>query len=73
MDSKSSKETLNEPVGIILLQEEPEMHILIKWLAWIIVMVVFVLILISVSKYFASPTCHLHIERDEPVNYESKF
>ena len=42
--------------GIILLEEEPITNVLSKWLAWLLVMVVFVMALIYFSNYFAKST-----------------
>jgi hypothetical protein len=41
--------------GVILLQEEPLSSILSKWLAWIVVMVIFITSLIYFSNWFAKP------------------
>lgn len=36
----------------ILLEEEPMERVLVKWLAWMLVMIVFVMLLIYFSDYF---------------------
>ena len=43
-------------VPVILLEEEPLSSVLGKWLAWMLVMVLFVVILIYFSNYFAKST-----------------
>jgi hypothetical protein len=42
--------------GIILFDEEPITSILSKWMAWMLVMVIFVMVLIYFSNYFARST-----------------
>ena len=46
-----------QPVGVILLQDEPTGHVAVKWLGWIIVMMLFVIILVWFAKYFEKPYC----------------
>lgn len=41
---------------IILLEDEPITSVLGKWLAWMLVMIIFVMILIYFSNYFAKST-----------------
>jgi hypothetical protein len=42
--------------GVVLLQEEPLDSILGKWLAWTLTMVIFIMLLIYFSNYFAKST-----------------
>lgn len=41
---------------IILLEDEPLDSVLGKWLSWMLVMIIFVMILIYFSNYFAKST-----------------
>ena len=52
MDNEGDKEL----EAIILLQEEPITSALSKWLAWVLVMVIFMMCLIYFSNYFAKST-----------------
>lgn len=42
--------------GIILLRDEPQNEVVKKWLAWTLVMVLFMMILIYVTSYFSKST-----------------
>lgn len=47
---------MDQPEPIILLEEEPVTNVLGKWLAWMLVMTIFVMCLIYFSNYFAKST-----------------
>ena len=47
--------------GLVLLQDEADELILIKWLAWLVVMVLFVMILIWFTGYFETEVCDFGI------------
>jgi ATP-dependent Zn protease len=46
-----------EPVAIILLNEEPVEHVMLKWVSWLCVMVLFVMMMLWFVRYFESPEC----------------
>lgn len=53
---------------IILLEEEPITNALGKWLAWVLVMVIFMMCLIYFSNYFAKST---ECMSDEPLRHQT--
>jgi len=55
-----------QPIGVILLQDEPVGHVAVKWLGWLIVMILFVIILIWFAKYFEKPYCDFDQYRFKP-------
>lgn len=52
----SNEVSLSRPIGVVVMKDEPTELILIKFLGWIIVMTLFVILLISVSDYFKNPS-----------------
>jgi hypothetical protein len=62
-----------EPVTVFLVYDEPNDSIVNKWLSWIIVMAVFLIILIYVTNYFAekkerfkiNPSPHMHYRNQQ--------
>lgn len=55
----------NQPVGIIRLQDEPEELILIKFVGWLIVMILFVAVLFMFSEKFNAEGFILKQERSD--------
>lgn len=49
----------SEPRRILLVQDEPNKNVLVKWIGWIITMTLFIVILLWFMKYFEKPYCDL--------------
>jgi hypothetical protein len=47
----------HNPIGLIYLNEEPEELIIKKWIAWIIVMALFIIIVLVTIGYFDTTVC----------------
>jgi hypothetical protein len=55
MDSEDK--LTDKPISVIFLNSEPDELVVLKWLGWLVVMVLFVLMLIWFGKYFYNPVC----------------
>jgi hypothetical protein len=61
--------TLNEVKGVITLKEEPETDTCCKFIAWVLVLVLFGVVLLYMTRYFSSEECvnlrSHNLERDD--------
>jgi hypothetical protein len=58
---------MSNTIGLVLLEDEPFDETINKWLAWVTVMIIFVIIIIWFSKYFETHYCDF---RKYPNKYD---
>ena len=67
--STNNKVDMPDPVGVILMKDEPDEYVVIKFIGWLIVMVLFVMVLLIFSDYFNDKSIDGFILKQENSDY----